>query len=102
MDLGHETRSVNRRLSLRWFEPNTCHHLRKRPLGWGFSDLAGGRALCHVVSSSVRRRRCAAVVTDMWRTESGRSKRFTEPLAALAGVVIRPRDGPGPGLGGHR
>ena len=24
-----------RRLSLRWFEPNTCHHLRKRPVSWG-------------------------------------------------------------------
>ena len=25
-------RSVNRRLSLRWFEPNTCHHLQNGPL----------------------------------------------------------------------
>src|ERR1019366_6395022 len=24
---------------------------------------------------------CIAVVTDIWRTESGRSQRFTEPLA---------------------
>jgi hypothetical protein len=24
---------------------------------------------------------CVAVVTDIWRTESGRSQRFTEPLA---------------------
>jgi hypothetical protein len=30
-------RSVNRRLSLRWFEPNTCHHLRKRPPGCGYA-----------------------------------------------------------------
>ena len=27
----------NRRLSLRWFEPNTCHHLRKRPASCEFS-----------------------------------------------------------------
>ena len=26
----------NRRLSLRWFEPNTCHYLRKRPLAWAY------------------------------------------------------------------
>jgi hypothetical protein len=25
----------DRRLSLRWFEPNVCHHLRKRPAGCG-------------------------------------------------------------------
>ena len=30
-------RSVNRRLSLRWFEPNTCHHVRKRPVSCEFS-----------------------------------------------------------------
>ena len=27
--------------------------------------------------------RCIAVVTDIWRTESGRSQRFTEPLVSL-------------------
>jgi hypothetical protein len=59
----------------------------------GIPRFAGRRALCHLVSSAVRRRRCAAVVTDTWRTESGRSKRFTEPLASLAGLVIRPGDG---------
>src|SRR6266481_735930 len=51
----------NRRLSLRWFEPNTCHHQRKRPVSWGYPALAGRRPLCHLVSSAVRRRRCAAV-----------------------------------------
>ena len=49
-------RSVNRRLSLRWFEPNTCHCQSKRPVAWGFSRLAGRSALCHRVSSMVRRR----------------------------------------------
>ncbi len=29
---NRERQSVNRRLSLRWFEPNTCHYLRKRPV----------------------------------------------------------------------
>ncbi len=29
----------NRRLSLRWFEANTCHHLRKQPLT--SADAAG-------------------------------------------------------------
>jgi len=33
-------RAVNRRLSLRWFGPNTCHTLRICPLA-GFSRLAG-------------------------------------------------------------
>ncbi len=33
---GEGGRSVNRRLSLRWFEPNTCHHLRKRPVAWAY------------------------------------------------------------------
>jgi hypothetical protein len=35
-DLVGHGRSVNRRLSLRWFEPNTCHYLRKRPVSWGY------------------------------------------------------------------
>ena len=35
-----------------------------------------------------------AVVTDIWRTESGRSKRFTEPLAPTVSLVIRPGKGP--------
>jgi hypothetical protein len=51
--------------------------------------LPGRRVLCHLVSSSVSTRRCAAVVTDIWRTESGPSKRFTEPLAPPV-VTVRP------------
>jgi hypothetical protein len=42
----------NRQLSLRWFEPNTCHHMLKRPLGCGnaarravsFLSRSGGQA----------------------------------------------------------
>jgi hypothetical protein len=30
-------RSASPWLSLRWFEPNTCHHLRKRPASCEFS-----------------------------------------------------------------
>ena len=29
---------LNRRLSQRWFEPSTCHYLRKRPMSWGSAD----------------------------------------------------------------
>jgi hypothetical protein len=29
-------------ISLRWFEPNTCHYLRKRPMAWGFANLTCG------------------------------------------------------------
>jgi len=28
--------------------------------------------------------RCVAVVTDIWRTDSGQEERFTEPLASSA------------------
>src|SRR5690348_11515025 len=33
--------AVNRRLSRRWFEPNTCHHRRKRPARCGNATPAG-------------------------------------------------------------
>jgi hypothetical protein len=44
------------RLSLRWFEPNTCHHLRKRPVSWGFpASRAVALALrCPATSMGVR------------------------------------------------
>jgi hypothetical protein len=50
-------------------------------VAWGFSGFAGRCTWCHLVSSPVSRRRCAAVVTDIWRTDPGPSKRLTEPLA---------------------
>jgi hypothetical protein len=66
----HAERSVNRRLSLRWFEPITCHHQRKRPVGWGFPT---SRAvvlcviLCHPPSGDV--------TAPRWlRTHSGRNR----------------------------
>jgi hypothetical protein len=61
--MGRDGLTVNRRLSLRWFEPNTCHYLRKQPVSWGYSPLCG---LSGLVSSPVTTRRCAAVVTDIW------------------------------------
>jgi hypothetical protein len=76
-------RSVNRRLSLRWFEPNTCHHQRKRPAAWGFSGFAGRRALCH--------RRSEDAAAPRWlRTNSGQNPgrrsgsphRLLRPIAA--------------------
>ena len=68
-------------LADRWFEPNTCHHLRKRPVSWGFPVSRAFLLLYRCVSSCSAVSRCVAVVTDIWRTESGRSQRFTEPLA---------------------
>ena len=36
--------AVNRRLSLRWFEPNTCHHVKSQVTGLmvGLPRLSGG------------------------------------------------------------
>jgi hypothetical protein len=45
---------MNRWLSLRWFEPNTCHHLHKRPvtcLNGGFVGRLPFLILCHPGSS---------------------------------------------------
>jgi hypothetical protein len=50
-------RSVNRRLSLRWFEPNTCHHLRRRPPGCGNASGGPGLFLSRRVSWCVTMRR---------------------------------------------
>src|ERR1022692_5158871 len=79
--MGGDRRSVNRRLSLRWFEPNTCHHLRKRPVAWAYPGSRAFFLLFRCVSWCAAVSPCMAVVTDIWRTEPGRSKRFTEPLA---------------------
>ena len=38
---GEEERSVNRRLSPRWFEPNTCHQF---PHPWGSGQVRAGEA----------------------------------------------------------
>jgi hypothetical protein len=40
----------------RWFEPNTCHHLRKRPASWDVSAMRAVFFLSRDVSS------CAAIV----------------------------------------
>jgi len=53
---------------------------RVSPAGPGTapSGVCGAKARPWAVS----RRRCAAVVTDIWRTDPGPSKRFTEPLVS--------------------
>src|ERR1017187_3258879 len=71
----------NRRLSLRWFEPNTCHHLQKRPVAWAYPGSRAALLLSRCVSRCAAVSRCIAVITDIWRAESGRSERFAEPLA---------------------
>src|SRR5689334_25104089 len=55
--------------------------MRKRPAAWGFPVPAGRCALCHPRSLAARSRRCATVVTDMWRTDRGLEERFSAPLA---------------------
>ncbi len=86
------------RLSLRWFEPNTCHHLRKRPVAWAYPGSRAFFLLSRCVSCCAAVSPCIAVVTDIWRTESGRSKRFTEPLVLPIAIVSRLGEGrPGPG-----
>jgi integrase len=48
-----------------WFEPNTCHYLRKRPLGCGNAARRAVSFLSRHVSGCVTVGRCAAVVTDI-------------------------------------
>ena len=61
-------RSVNRRLSLRWFEPNTCHTLRKRSASCVFSAIRAVFFLSCRVSPCRAVGPCVAVST----THSGR------------------------------
>jgi transposase len=64
-------------LSLRWFEPNTCHHLRKQPVAWAYPGSRAVLVLSRRMSWCAAVSPCIAVVTDIWRTESGQSQRFT-------------------------
>jgi hypothetical protein len=71
----------NRRLSLRWFEPNTCHTLVKRRASCGFS--ASGPFLfcpvmCHLVALQAVMLRCP-------RTHSGRA---SVPLQVVAPIIL--------------
>jgi hypothetical protein len=66
----------------------------KTARGLGFLRPRGPWCVVHLVSSVVRRRRCTTMVTDTWRTESGREERFTEPLDPLPS---RSSSGPGGG-----
>src|ERR1019366_5293489 len=81
-------------LSLRWFEPNTCHHLRKQPVAWAYPGSRAVLVLSRRMSWCAAVSPCIAVVTDIWRTESGQSQRFTEPLVPPVSLVIRPGKGP--------
>ena len=58
----------NRRLSLRWFEPNTCHHMRKRPASCMSAAMRAVSCLSRGVSSHSAADRCVAGSTDVWRT----------------------------------
>jgi hypothetical protein len=53
--VGWENRSVNRRLSLRWFEPNTCHQVKPQFTG-GFRYCGRGAygAVCPTAGGRCR------------------------------------------------
>jgi len=53
-----------RLMAHRWFEPNTCHHLRKRPACCGNAARRAVSFLSRHVSGCVTMGRCMAVVTD--------------------------------------
>jgi len=63
----------NRRLSLRWFEPNTRHHQRKRPPGCGNAVRRAVSFLSRYVSGCVTMGRCVAVCTYIWCIASGQN-----------------------------
>jgi hypothetical protein len=50
-------------------------------MAWAYLGLRAVLVLSRCVSYCAAVSPCIAVVTDIWRTESGRSRRFTEPLA---------------------
>jgi len=54
----------NRRLSLRWFEPNTCHHQRKRPLACGNRGHVAAVLLSRLVPLRAAIGHRVAVVAD--------------------------------------
>jgi hypothetical protein len=49
----------------RWFEPNTCHHLRKRPASWDFPAMRAVFFLSRVVSFRAAVVRRVRVVADV-------------------------------------
>src|ERR1700683_519706 len=77
---------VNRRLSLRKFEPCTCHYQRKRPLACGYRGLRAVCSLCRLVARCAVAGRLVAVVTDIWRTDR-------RPRAVVAGRDAPPDPG---------
>jgi hypothetical protein len=82
-------KSVNRRLSLRWFEPITCHHQRERLASCEFSRLASRFAcpgVCHCVSRWT-------VVLRYPRTYSGRRPGRARGRCAPSLLRGRPRTG---------
>src|ERR1019366_2109308 len=50
-------------------------------MAWAYPGSRAALLLSRCVSYCAAVSPCIAVVTDIWRTESGRSRRFTEPLA---------------------
>jgi hypothetical protein len=78
------------RLSLRWFEPNTCHYQPKWPVTGEFSRLAGHR----VVSSCVARTPAASArrwATTPPRRSDGRFAARTCIASARAATMIPAR-----------
>ena len=50
---------------------------------WAYLGSRAVLVLSRRVSWCAAVRPCIAVVTDVWRTESGQSQRFTEPLGPI-------------------
>ena len=73
---------------------NTCHHLRKRPARCGNAARRAVSFLSRRVSACAAVGHCVAIVTDIWRTASGQSKRSVEPLALPIRARFVPLHGP--------
>jgi hypothetical protein len=71
---------VNRRHNLRWFEPNTCHYLPKRPVSWEFPvsrAVAFGAVMSHYIYVS------PAVSSCAWTKSGQRPRSWAGPDGAF-------------------
>ena len=60
-------------------------------MAWAYPGSRAALLLSRCVSRCAAVSPCIAVVTDIWRTEPGRSQRFTEPLASPTAMGKRAR-----------
>ena len=60
-------------------------------MAWAYPGSRAALLLSRCVSRCAAVSPCIAVVTDIWRTESGPSQRFTEPLASPTAMGKRAR-----------